>query len=123
MNVLCLGARIISADLAKKLVVEFLNARFLTDEKYQRRLDKVLSLERSYLKAVPFQRRLEQNALPDPQILACDLGGTRMRIALVSLKGRVHDKQVVLSLDNNPNTLIDSLRTALNQAPARLKAL
>lgn len=50
MNVLCLGARIISADLAKKLVVKFLNARFLTEEKYQRRLDKVLSLERSYLK-------------------------------------------------------------------------
>ena len=50
MNVLCLGARIISTDLAKKLVVEFLNARFLLEEKYQRRLDKVLSLERSYLK-------------------------------------------------------------------------
>ena len=50
MNVLCLGARIISSDLAKKLVVEFLNARLLPDEKYQRRLNKVLSLERSYLK-------------------------------------------------------------------------
>ena len=50
MNVLCLGARIISTELAKKLVVEFLNARFLTEEKYQRRLNKVLSLERSYLR-------------------------------------------------------------------------
>ncbi len=50
MNVLCLGARIISTELAKKLVLEFLNARFLPEEKYQRRLDKVLSLERSYLK-------------------------------------------------------------------------
>ena len=50
MNVLCLGARIISTDLAKNLVIEFLNAGFLTEEKYQRRLDKVLSLERSYLK-------------------------------------------------------------------------
>ncbi len=57
----------------------------------------------------------------DHQILACDLGGTRMRIALVSLQGRVHDKQVVLSLDNNPNTLIDALRTALEQAPGKVE--
>ena len=55
--------------------------------------------------------------MPDRQILACDLGGTRMRTALVSLQGRVHDKQVVLSLDNNPNTLVDALRAALEQAP------
>ena len=44
-----------------------------------------------------------------------------MRIALVSLQGRVHDKQVVLSLDNNPNTLIDALRTALEQAPGKVE--
>ncbi len=50
MNVLCLGARIISPEQAKKFVTEFLNARFLPEEKYQRRLNKVLSLERSYLK-------------------------------------------------------------------------
>ena len=62
-----------------------------------------------------------QNAMPDRQILACDLGGTRMRIALVSLQGHVHDKQVVLSLDNNPNTLIDALRTALEQAPGKIE--
>ena len=59
--------------------------------------------------------------MPDRQILACDLGGTRMRIALVSLQGHVHDKQVVLSLDNNPNTLIDALRTALEQAPGKIE--
>ena len=62
-----------------------------------------------------------QNDMPDRQILACDLGGTRMRIALVSLQGHVHDKQVVLSLDNNPNTLIDALRTALEQAPGKIE--
>ena len=62
-----------------------------------------------------------QNDMPDRQILACDLGGTRMRIALVSLQGHVHDKQVVLSLDNNPNTLIDALRTALEQAPDKVE--
>ena len=44
-----------------------------------------------------------------------------MRIALVSLQGHVHDKQVVLSLDNNPNTLIDALRTALEQAPGKIE--
>ncbi len=50
MNVLCLGARIISTEQAKKFVTEFLDARLLPDEKYQRRLNKVLSLERAYLK-------------------------------------------------------------------------
>ena len=44
-----------------------------------------------------------------------------MRIALVSLQGRVHDKQVVLSLDNNPNTLMDALCTALEQAPGKVE--
>ena len=44
-----------------------------------------------------------------------------MRIALVSLQGHVHDKQVVLSLNNNPNTLIDALRTALSQAPGKIE--
>ena len=50
MNVLCLGARIISKEQAKKFVAEFLDAQLLPDEKYRRRLDKVLSLERTYLK-------------------------------------------------------------------------
>ena len=50
MNVLCLGARIISTELAKKLVLEFLDAQLLPDEKYHRRLNKVLSLERRYMK-------------------------------------------------------------------------
>ena len=50
MNVLCLGARIISTELAKQLVSEFLDAQLLPDEKYHRRLNKVLSLERRYMK-------------------------------------------------------------------------
>ncbi len=50
MNVLCLGARIISTEQAKKFVAEFLDARLLPDEKYRRRLSKVLTLERTYLK-------------------------------------------------------------------------
>ena len=49
MNVLCLGARIIPEELAQKLATEFLNALFLPEEKYQRRLDKVIALEKRYL--------------------------------------------------------------------------
>ncbi len=55
--------------------------------------------------------------MPNQHVLACDLGGTRLRIALVSLDGRVNDRQVVRSPDNNPNTLIDALRTAQRQSP------
>ncbi len=50
MNVLCLGARIVGVELARELVVAFLNARFIGQGKYQRRLDKVLAIERSFLK-------------------------------------------------------------------------
>lgn len=53
MNVLCLGARIITPELAKEYVLEFLDANLIPEEKYQRRLNKVLSLERHYLKSAP----------------------------------------------------------------------
>ena len=46
MNVLCLGGRVIGDELALELVHAFLNARFLPKERYQRRLDKVLAIER-----------------------------------------------------------------------------
>lgn len=58
--------------------------------------------------------------MPDQHVLACDLGGTRLRIALVSLDGRVNDRQVVRSPDNNPDSLIDALRTAQQQSPFEL---
>ena len=58
--------------------------------------------------------------MPDQHVLACDLGGTRLRIALVSLDGRVTDRQVVHSPDNNPETLIDALRVAQQQSPHRI---
>ena len=50
MNVLCLGARIVGVELARELVVAFLSARFIGQGRYQRRLDKVLSIERSFIK-------------------------------------------------------------------------
>jgi len=45
MNVLCLGARIVGTELARELVLAFVNARFKTGEKYRRRLNKVLAIE------------------------------------------------------------------------------
>jgi ribose 5-phosphate isomerase B len=46
MNVLCLGARIIGVEVARESVLAFVNARFNTSERYQRRLSKVLKIER-----------------------------------------------------------------------------
>jgi ribose 5-phosphate isomerase B len=46
-NVMCLGARVVGQSLALDLVDVFLAARFSGLERHQRRLDKVLALERS----------------------------------------------------------------------------
>jgi ribose 5-phosphate isomerase B len=46
MNVLCFGARIIGVELAREIVLAFVNATFNTGERYQRRLNKVLQIER-----------------------------------------------------------------------------
>ena len=46
MNVLCLGERIVGGELAREIVLAFLAARFRREEKYLRRLDKVLAMER-----------------------------------------------------------------------------
>jgi ribose 5-phosphate isomerase B len=45
MNVLCLGARIIGPALAEELVAAFLSAQFVQDERFVRRLNKVIALE------------------------------------------------------------------------------
>ena len=45
MNVLCLGARIIGAELAKELVDAFLNAKFSNEERHVRRVNKVYKIE------------------------------------------------------------------------------
>jgi ribose 5-phosphate isomerase B len=45
MNVLCLGARIIGPALAEELVGAFLSAEFNRDERFVRRLNKVIALE------------------------------------------------------------------------------
>jgi ribose 5-phosphate isomerase B len=45
MNVLCLGGRVLGIELAKELVEVFLKARFNPIERFQRRVDKIKSLE------------------------------------------------------------------------------
>lgn len=46
MNVLCLGARVIGEEMAYELAVTFLNARFSGEERYRRRILKLLDIER-----------------------------------------------------------------------------
>ena len=47
MNVLALGARIIGDELARELVRAFVSAKFDGSARFQRRLDKVLEIERT----------------------------------------------------------------------------
>jgi ribose 5-phosphate isomerase B len=49
MNVIVLGSRIIGVYLARDLVKTFLDARFSGEERHERRLNKVLALERRYM--------------------------------------------------------------------------
>jgi len=46
MNVLCIGGRIIGSELAMEIIRSFLGARYTPAERHQRRLDKVLEIER-----------------------------------------------------------------------------
>ena len=45
MNVLCLGGRIVGSALAAEIVVAFLSAEFVHEDRFQRRLAKVTALE------------------------------------------------------------------------------
>ena len=48
MNVLCLGGRIIGEELSKEIVKSFLEANFIPEPRFQRRLKKLLDIEKSY---------------------------------------------------------------------------
>jgi len=50
LNVLCLGSRVVGAALAAEIVTAFVAARFSGEERHRRRLDKVLDIERRYLR-------------------------------------------------------------------------
>ncbi|NQT05479.1 MAG: ribose 5-phosphate isomerase B [Dehalococcoidia bacterium] len=45
MNVLCLGARVVGGALAREVVEVFLKAEFLDEERFRRRLQKILNIE------------------------------------------------------------------------------
>jgi ribose 5-phosphate isomerase B len=47
-NVLVLGSRVIGPELAKDISITFLNARFSAEERHQRRLSKVIDIEKKY---------------------------------------------------------------------------
>ena len=51
MNVLCIGARVIGAALARELVERFLSAAFSGEERHRRRLNKVLAIESRFVGA------------------------------------------------------------------------
>ena len=48
MNVIVLGARIVGECLAKEIVKAFLAAKFSQEERHQRRLKKIISLENTW---------------------------------------------------------------------------
>jgi ribose 5-phosphate isomerase B len=45
MNVICIGSRVIGEELAVEIVEAFLGAQFVPEERYVRRLKKVMELE------------------------------------------------------------------------------
>ncbi len=49
VNLLCLGARIVGPELAKEIVSAFLSAEFSSNERFQRRFDKVKAIEKRNL--------------------------------------------------------------------------
>ena len=48
MNVLCLGPRIVGSEVARELVKAFITAEYTGEERHQRRLDKVLCMEKDF---------------------------------------------------------------------------
>lgn len=50
MNVLCMGERIIGIELAREILLTFLGAEYEAEERFQRRLDKVLAIEKKWLR-------------------------------------------------------------------------
>ncbi len=51
MNVLCLGARVIGINVAEEIATAFLGATFSGEERHQRRLNKILAIERRHFRS------------------------------------------------------------------------
>ena len=50
MNVLCLGARVIGTALAQEIVRTFLLAKFSNKSRHRKRLEKIIAIEKEFLK-------------------------------------------------------------------------
>lgn len=50
MNVLCLGARVVGTQLAQEITGTFLKARFSNAPRHKKRLKKVITIEKSFLR-------------------------------------------------------------------------
>jgi len=48
VNALCLGARVVGASYAEDIIRTFLRARFSGEERHERRLGKILAIEREF---------------------------------------------------------------------------
>ena len=49
MNVICLGGRIVGEALAKEIVSEFLGSRFISEDRFIRRKEKLDQIEKENL--------------------------------------------------------------------------
>ena len=49
MNVICIGGRVIGIELTKVVLEAFLDANFIHEERFQRRLDKLMQVEQNGL--------------------------------------------------------------------------
>jgi ribose 5-phosphate isomerase B len=47
-NVLAMGARVIGPGMAREVLEQFLGTEFSSEERHQRRIDKMMELENSY---------------------------------------------------------------------------
>lgn len=50
VNVLCLGARVIGIEVAREITATFVAARFSDEARHRKRLDKLLAVERQYMR-------------------------------------------------------------------------
>ena len=48
-------------------------------------------------------------------VLVCDLGGTRLRVAVATLGGSIHSKMVIATLTDDPDALVRTMRHVLAQ--------
>ena len=51
MNILCIGGRVLGPALAIEIVEAFLEAKYIGEGRFQRRLDKLIRIEEKYLKS------------------------------------------------------------------------